>query len=271
VNQDGSFVAHGLLPGSYRIVVGTLDFGPGGSKRSTEYASVPVDVSDADVADLLVTTRPSADLTVRVVFEPQPPAPLPSNFGVVGWPARELGFMAPQAALEADSTVVLKGALGPLVLRPMSAGGRYEWFLKGVFLGTRDITDTPTEFAPADATRVRLLLSKTAATVTGTLTDNAGKPAREGAVVLFPEDRAAWIEHSSGILTAMADKNGVYKIQGVRAGRYRIAAVDRAGLGRAYEDRAGLFESLVKDAVAIVVTENEQRVVDLKFAAAGGA
>jgi protocatechuate 3,4-dioxygenase beta subunit len=271
VSPDGAFEISGLLPGAYRIVVGNLCCVPYVRSQPTEYATVPFEVSDADVDDILVTTKLATDLTVRVVFEPQPPATPPAIFSVIGWSAQELGFTTPQGELQPDSTVVLKGVVGPLILRQTTAGGRYEWFLKGVFLGTRDITDTPTEFAPADATRVRLLLSKTAATVTGTLTDNAGKPAREGAVVLFPEDRAAWIEHSSGILTAMADKNGVYKIQGVRAGRYRIAAVDRAGLGRAYEDRAGLFESLVKDAVAIVVTENEQRVVDLKFAAAGGA
>jgi hypothetical protein len=169
---------------------------------------VPVDVADDNVEDLVVTTSPDADLTVRVVFEPEAPATFPENFGLVAWGGYELGFSDPQAPLNADSTVVFKGAAGPLILRPMYFPVRSAWFLKGVFLGTRDITDTPTEFTPADATRVRVVFTSRAATLTGTVTDEAGKPTRDYGVVLFPEDRAEWIEHSSGILTATPEKNG---------------------------------------------------------------
>ena len=50
----------------------------------------------------------------------------------------------------------------------------------------------------------------------------------------------------------------------MRAGRYRVAAVDRKALNRVYFDRLNFLESLAKDSIAITVTENEQRVVDLK-------
>jgi Carboxypeptidase regulatory-like domain len=263
VGADGRFEIRSVLPGAYRLVAGMRE-GPFDRSASTEHASVPVDVADDNVEDLVVTTKPSADLTVRVVFEPEAPAAVPENFGLVAWGGGELGFSVPQAPLSADSTVVLKGAAGPLVLRPMSGPVRSAWFLKGVYLGTRDITDTPTEFAPADATRVRVVFTSRAATVTGTVTDEAGKPTRDYGVVLFPEDRAEWIEHSSGILTSTPEKNGDYKINGVRAGRYRVAAIDRKALNRMYFDRFAFLESLAKESIAITVTENEQRVVDLK-------
>jgi hypothetical protein len=268
VGADGRFEVRSVLPGAYRIVVGLRDR-PFDRSVTTEYASVPVDVADDNVEDLLIATRPGADLTVQVGFEPEAPAHLPANFGLVAWGGQELGFSTPQAELSADSTVLLKGAAGPLILRPMSGPRPTEWFLKGVYLGRRDITDTPTEFTPADATRVRVVLTTRSATVTGTVSDEAGKPTREYRVVLFPEDQAEWIEHSSGILTATPEKSGDYKISGVRAGRYRVAAIDRARLNRLYFERVNLLDSLVKDSVGITVTENEQRVVDLRRAGGG--
>ena len=154
-------------------------------------------------------------------------------------------------------------AVGPIVLRPMSGPAKSEWFLKGVYLGDRDITNTPTEFTPADAARVRVILTNRGATVTGSVNDEAGKPAKEFAVVLFPEDRAEWIEQSSGVMTAGPEKSGGYTLAGVRAGRYRIAAIERRRLNQIYFDRPALLAALAKDATAITVTENEQRVVDL--------
>ena len=268
VAADGRFEVRSVLPGTYRIVVGLRD-GPFDRSASTEYASVPVDVSDDNVEDLLIATRPGADLTVRVAFEPEAPTPLP-NFGLVAWGGQALGLPTPQAELRADSTVLLKGAAGPLVLRPMAGPRPSDWFMKGVFLGSQDITDTPTEFTPADAERVRVVFTLRAATVTGMVTDEAGKPVREYGVILFPEDRAEWIDHSSGILTGTREKDSSYRIRGVRAGRYRIAAIERERANRIYFERVSFLESLMKDSIAITVTENEQRVVDLKFQKTGG-
>ena len=55
--------------------------------------------------------------------------------------------------------------------------------------------------------------------------------------MLFPEDRAEWIEQASGAMTAGPEKSGGYKLAGVRAGRYRIAAMDRGRLNQFYFDQ----------------------------------
>ena len=92
VGPDGKFEADGVVPGSYRIVIGTMNFGPFGATRTTEYATVPVEVSDSNIDDLAITTKPGTDLTVRVVFESDAPHPLPSSFGLIGWTPLNLGF-----------------------------------------------------------------------------------------------------------------------------------------------------------------------------------
>ena len=273
VTAGGTFEIRGVLPGSYRLVSKASLFSPFNRVESgslSEYANVPVDVIDSDVEGITLTTRPSVDLTIRVVFEPEPPS-LPSNFGLVGWGNRELGLMmTPEAELTPDSTVVLKDATGPLVIRQMWPNTSQGWFLKGVFLGARDITDTPTEFTPADAARVRVVMTRQAATITGTVTDESGKSSQDWRVIMFPEERGEWIELSSGTFTASPDKDGAYKITGVRAGRYRIAAIDRKRLNQLYFERTKLLESLSTESISITVTENETRVVDLRVAAGGG-
>jgi hypothetical protein len=271
VTADGRFEARAVLPGSYTLVVGVLD-GPFERTPASEYASVPVTVSDSSVEDLVITTRPGTDLAVRVVFESDAPRPPPAHFGLVGWTPRDFGLDQAQSDMGPDSIVTLKRVYGPVLLRPMSfgGGGQPQWFLKGVFLGERDITDVPTEFTPADAAKVRVVMTNKGATVTGRVSDEAGKPAPEFAVVLFSEDRATWIEHSAGMLTTGREKAGEYRFAGVRAGRYRIVAIDRSRLNQSYFDPAGFLESVFADATAITVTENEQRVVDLLMKKAAG-
>jgi len=272
VTPAGAFEIRGVLPGSYRLVSKASLFSSSNRVESgslSEYASVPVDVIDSDVEGVTLATRPSVDLTVRVVFEPEPPS-LPSSFGLVELSNRELGLMTSEAWLTPDSTVVLKDAAGPIMIRPLWADRRQDWFLKGVFLGTRDITDTPTEFTPADTARVRVVMTRQAATITGTVTDEGGRSPQDWRVIMFPEERGEWIEQSSGIFTASPDKDGAYKITGVRAGRYRIAAIDRKRMNQLYFERTKLLESLSTESIAITVTENETRVVDLRVAAGGG-
>ena len=216
IGADGKFETGAVVPGSYRIVVG-LDFSPFDSSKTTEYATVPVEVADSNVDDLVVTTRPGTDLKIRVVFESDASRPPPTGFGLIGWTPRDLGFAPPQAEMGPDSTVLLKRAIGPLVLRQMYGQAKSDWFLKGVYLGERDITNTPTEFTPADATRVRVVFTDRGATITGAVSDDSGKPAKEFAIVLFPEDRAEWIEQASGVMEAAPEKSGGYRLAGVRA------------------------------------------------------
>jgi hypothetical protein len=109
------------------------------------------------------------------------------------------------------------------------------------------------------------VLTNGGGTVAGTISDEKGAPVRDQAVVLFPVDRSRWTMESTGVLSGRSDKDGRYMIRGVRAGQYRIAAIDRAGLSRLYTDRASLLESLFDAATSVTVGEDEQRQVDLRL------
>ena len=263
VKPDGSFEITSVAPGSYQISVGRFT-DPFDRRKVAEYASVRIEVSDGDVEGLTIVTRPAVDLSVRVEFEPEPPQAIPPNLGMTTRSVEQNLFSDSQALIDDDSTVVLKAVAGAVLLRPMGGNGQPTWFLKGVFLGTRDITDTPVEFTPADAKRVRMVLTSRGATITGTIADEKGAPLRDESVVLFPDDRSRWTIESSGVLTGRSDKTGTYKIRGVRAGQYRLAWVDRAPLNRLYSERSKVLESLFDAATPVTVGVDEQRQVDVR-------
>jgi hypothetical protein len=178
IKAEGSFEVTGIVPGSYAIVAG--DYGGGAFEREKtgQYANLPVEVTDGDVEGLMVVTKPTVDLAVRVEFEPG--------------------------------------------------------------------------------------LTTRGGTVAGTISDEKGAPVRDQVVVLFPLDRSRWTMESSGVLSGRSDKDGLYRIRGVRAGQYRVTAIDRASLNRLYTDRASLLESLFDAATPVTVGEDEQRQVDLR-------
>ena len=265
IKGEGSFEVTGVVPGSYAIVAGSFTGGPFERENAKEYANLPFEVTEGDVEGLTVVTKPTVDLTVHVEFEPEPPSKMLPDFGIFARSVPDGAFYR-QALIENDSSVLLKQLGGPVLLRPILGDPtRAGWFLKGIFLGTRDITDTPVEFTAADAKRVRLVLTNGGGTVAGTISDEKGAPVRDQAVVLFPVDRSRWTMESTGVLSGRSDKDGRYMIRGVRAGQYRIAAIDRAGLSRLYTDRASLLESLFDAATPVTVGEDEQRQVDLRL------
>jgi len=264
-DSSGSFDIRGILPGTYRLTVGPPLWAPLETPAPSEYANVSVEVADADVDGLIITTKPTVDLTVRVVFEPEQPARLPEKLTLAGSSATELQTVTRSATINPDSTAIVRRTAGPLVIRANEESREPpRWFLKGVFLGDRDITDTPIEFTAADATRVRVVLTSRGATISGTVRDDGEGVSRRLSVLLFPEDPAAWIHYSSGILIAEVEKNAGYTIRGVRPGRYRIVAVESTRLNGLHPDPASLLQRLLGDATAITVTEDEQRQVDLR-------
>ena len=267
---DGRFEVRDVLPGSYRFRVGPPLWAPVERAAAPEYALVSFEVGHHDVEGLVIAVKAPVDLTVRVSFEPAPPAQFPERVTLNAMSPSELTGATPAATVDEASTAVLKRLAGPLVIRSgWGTGTRDGWSLKGVFLGDRDITDIPTEFTTADSGRVRVVFTSRGAIVSGTVTGVDGRLAGSTSVLLFPENRAEWFETSTGIRDSGVDRTGAYRITGVRAGRYRVAAIPRREVNRLHGDFRGLLEELYDRAVPISVIEDELVRVDLK--PAGGA
>jgi hypothetical protein len=160
----------------------------------------------------------------------------------------------------ADQTFTMKGLMGEYVLR-VAAPNLY---VKSVALdGGDDVTDTPHEFKTND--RVVLTVTSRASTLEGTVTDGKGAVVADTGIVVFSEERASWRTSSTRTRRAMGDAEGHFRVVGLMPGKYFVIAVprDRLAFVPGGAD-AVLFEQLSKDAVSVVIGEDEERKLDLK-------
>jgi hypothetical protein len=166
--------------------------------------------------------------------------------------------------VQPDLTFTLKGVVGEYLLRTGAPG----FSLKSVTTGSEDITDSPHEFTSRD--RVTVVLTSRASSLEGTVTDAAGAPSTEAAIIVFSEDKSSWRSSSIRTRRGGPDQNGHFQITGLLPGRYYILAAPRERLNIPPSVSPAFFEGLAKDALAIVVGEDEQRTVDLRVVGSGG-
>jgi hypothetical protein len=167
----------------------------------------------------------------------------------------------PPAVVGPDLTFTMKGLMGESLLRVAGPS----LYVKSVVLDGNDVTDTPREFKTND--RVVITLTSRASTLEGTVVDGKGGAAAEAGVIIFSEERTSWRMSSTRTRRAAVESDGHYRVAGLMPGRYLVVALPRERLmivGGAPD--ASFFELLSKDAVPVVIGEDEQRRVDLKVA-----
>jgi hypothetical protein len=273
-DEQGRFQMRNIAPGEYRLIVRGLRVpnGDGQQNDSAEMANMPVTVA-SDVEGLVVMTGPGATITGQVVFETGPPqlGPGQSSFqlrvsGMPGDPQGSMGMpMPPPAVVNPDLTFTMKNLFGDLLLRSSGPG----MYLKSVTAGGQDVTDTPHQFRNGE--QVTIVMATRASMLEGTVSDAAGKPSLEAAILVFSEEKQGWRPNATRTRRSGVDPTGKYHIMGLLPGRYFIVAVPRERLNTppSMQD-AAFFEQLAKEATPFVIGEDEQRQVDLKIAAGGG-
>jgi len=268
-DEQGRFQMRNVPPGTFRLFLQqrpqTVN-ADGSRNEAGEMATLPLTLA-ADIDNLMIVTTPGATITGQVVFEQGPPAQTPQGFRItatMGNPEDGPGMSSPQPAVVApDLTFNMKGLLGEWMLRT----GVPNQYLKAVMLGGENIIDTPREFRTGD--KVTIVLTSRASTLEGNVTDAAGQPVTEAALILFSEDKASWRSTSFKTRRSGTDQVGHYRFNGLMAGRYFVAALPRDRMG-ALPLGSEFFEQLSKEATSLVIGDDEQRQVDLKLLAGGG-
>ena len=226
-------------------------------------ASLPM-VIVGDVDDLTLATSPGTTITGHVIFEQGPPSPLPQQMrvmAIVGRPDEAIGAPSPPPArVTPDLTFTIKGLMGDLLLRL----GVPNHYVKSITANGQDITDTPHEFKQNE--RVVVTVTSRGSTLEGSVTGARGSVTVDTDVRLFSEDRASGRMNSTRTRRTGTDAEGHFRVAGLMAGRYLVAAVPRSRLsfGPGSPD-AAFFEQLSKEATPLVLGDDDQRKVDLKL------
>jgi hypothetical protein len=161
-----------------------------------------------------------AQLRVAVI-----PAPSPHPF----FP----GFL-PVAQIGADGRFTMTDvAPGRYSLRVL--GGTMTAIKSSIIAG-QDTLDFPFELTgDRDVTDAIVTLTNTVSELSGTLTDNAGKPAHGFTIVVAASDTRYWTPRSRRIVVARPSPDGRYTIRSLPPGAYVIAAVSDLEDGAQYD------------------------------------
>jgi hypothetical protein len=270
IDAQGRFSFRSQQAGAYQMVARMQDES---GENTLEYASVAVTLVDMDLDDVVVSLKPTVNLAGHVVFESAPAPAMAADALSIGAQPKDRStpwaVSLHQAAVAADLTFTLRRLAGELIVR---TNGRVpnDWILKAVFLGNQDITDVPTEFRAEDSGRLQVVLTTRASELSGSVTDDKGEPAANSNVVLFSEDKASWFQSSLRFRMTYTGRDGRFSFRGLGSGRYYLIALPRERALNYQGVDAAALEPLVKDATALVLGEDEQRVVDLRIASPGG-
>jgi protocatechuate 3,4-dioxygenase beta subunit len=273
-DEQGRFQMRNIPPGTYRLVARAQQDRPqGGAPAEPGEIAMMLIAVNSDLENLMVTMTPGATVTGQVVFESGPPQLPPGQqsfqmrvTGMSGDPEGNIGLSSPPAAVVTpDLTFTMRGLHGDLLLRSTGPG----MFLKSVTVSGRDITDTPHEFKNGE--QVTLVMTTRAGTIEGTISDAAGKPINDAAILVFSDDKSTWRFNATRTRRGFVDPYGKYRVSGLLPGRYYVIATQRERLNLPPAAmNLELFEEFIKEATPFVIGADEQRQVDLKITTGSG-
>lgn len=268
-DRGGRFVVDNVLPGSYALIARPAT-SQGTAPQTMEYGRTAVKVGVDDISDLVVTPRPPASLSGRIVFDgggaPNGLRPIttgPSNNNVTVSLSNGPVLLQERSIVRDDWTFESTNVvgIGTLGLYRLPAG----WYVKSVTIAGKDVTDTPLDFhTMGQMDDVVIALTQKPTVIAGTVM-SGNAPLDGAAVVVFPEARERWRYRSASILADRTDEKGRFTITGLPAGQYLAAAVERLEREQIRDPR--VLETLQTRAVRISVDDGQTVNIDLKVVA----
>lgn len=208
LNDDGTFVAKGLSPGTYLVYAGPgaePTRVPGGQEAGISV----VTIRGADVTAVLVRTEPSHSIRGRVRFEAADLFAAHPKIVVTAWMVAGGigGPLGPQdSQVETDGSFAIDNVVGQVVLRSgyMLPDDGSRWWSGPVLLDGQDISDVPTDFSKTHG-ELELVFTQRPTGVFGIVVEEATQlPAENASVVIFaadPSQRQPWASSAQLIHT----------------------------------------------------------------------
>jgi hypothetical protein len=235
LGADGAFTISSVTPGEYALQARVRRTKPGsapapefGMPGEGETGTVNVTVSGEDIAGLVIVASKGAKLSGHVTFEGSAPSSSRTeNLRVFAQPSSGepmMMFGGPPGTIGPDGKFELANLTGKRFIRVMGAQG---WFVKSVRVDARDVTDSGIDFKGTEhVDGVEIVLTAQMAQIAGTVKGPDGKPAKDYAVVVFPDDRERWTPDSRYFGQARPDQDGRFKVTGLPDETYLVAALE---------------------------------------------
>jgi protocatechuate 3,4-dioxygenase beta subunit len=270
VKDDGTFLLTNIAPGDYVVEVRQMMMGPGRrGGDEPEVAFTTLSVGSEDVTGVSLIGTRGTSIRGRVTLQPAAAASgvKPSEISVSAMaqdadaPMMFLGRES-RDGVNDDWSFEVRAVQSPVLLRTFRLPAGYT--LKAVLVGGQDVTDRGIAFKTGEpVTGVEIVVSASGSSLSGGVTDDAGQPVPDYAVVVYAEDREHWGFMSRHIKLARPDQQGAYQVKDLPAGRYLAVAVEAMETGE--ESDPAMLERLRPLATAFSLGEGEQRALNLKL------
>ena len=151
---------------------------------------------------------------------------------------------------------------GPSYVRVSAPAG---WHLKRILHDGQDVTDAPLAFEPgSQLSGLRVVLTQSAASVSGSVRDDRGAAVLDATVVVFPDDETLWRPQSRFIRTARPDTSGRFEMTGLPAPR--ATASWRCRRSRTARPRTPSSSRSIRDrAERLALAEGEAKTMELRL------
>lgn len=256
---DGTFQIANLAPGEYVLFATSLN--PSGGESGDASAPVRVAISSTDMDNLTLSMTAGVTLRGQIVTDQGAvPAFRPGGLRMMASADIALLTLArSQGEVLEDWTFEITGVRAPVVLRPQ---GRMEtgYRLMGVYYRGVEISDDFTEFAePTTPRELQIVIGNRGASLSGTITDAAGRPVPLAGVALFPAERTQRSLLSVRNRAARADESGHYTLDVLPPGDYLVAVVtDTSSISPTS------FDALAQQARPVTLQRDEQKTMALR-------
>jgi len=139
------------------------------------------------------------------------------------------------------------------------------WTLKSAQAGGRGLLDTPVDIQPGgDLADVVVTFTDKVTEINGLLLDQAGRPAPEFYVFVFPTDAARWTPLSRWLRPPTRPAtDGRYRITGLPPGEYYLAALME--FDQNSWNSPVFLEQVVPGAIKITIGEGEKKTQDIRL------
>lgn len=261
VGRDGAFQFNSVAPGRYNLSVRPNSLPNGGG----EFASIPIVIGNDDIDNVMVTTSLGATARgVIVTDDGSAPTFKPGQVSVFANPAEPMvmTFGNAPSKVNDDYSFELTGLADRRVIRISAGPG---WFLKAIFHGGEDVTDTGVEFTSGRSIDdLQIVVTQKATELSGLVTDDRNRPVVDSTVVIFPANRERWGYLSRYLRTVRPDTEGRYNVRSLPPGEdYLIIAVQNLENGQGGDPE---FLARARDeAKPLTLNEGEIKAVDIKL------
>jgi protocatechuate 3,4-dioxygenase beta subunit len=252
VDRDGRFRLTNVPPGQYTLMARTARRGPsmpvgpgrgagpvapgrGNDPSTTEstrlWASADLTVDGRNLSNIALTLQPGFSLTGRFEFRAtsrQAPTDL---------------TRARVALTPSDTTAALRDLTSTAVGRIDESGrftidgivpGKYRvsasvnaagWTLESALVAGQDALDFPIDVKSAQNLSAVVTFTDRQSDVSGTVTNQDGKPVSDYSLVIYPTDEKLWAPQSRRIRSVRPATDGSFAVSNLPPGEYRLAPV----------------------------------------------